>query len=329
MLDQYSAENQYLLNHCCFAEILALWQSTVSFPIWCTSDRQGHVLKQLSDQSFIICDYWYHAFIARDWYRHYQRLPLLQPADKSGASHRMMMYCRTDTGAQSYRQSCKKHLSQFRQQIWYDWDNVKEKRADFSAMIDIADSQRAGIHLVLETLFDTDTSYLTEKIFKPMVMSQAFLIWGPPKTLEYLKDHGFKTFSSIWCEDYDQETDHTQRMSMLLDLCEDLLNLSDQEFKSVYQKCLPIIEHNRTWFYSDHFMQLCWERLQTNFAQAIQQRHDLLMANPGGQLFSLLNRRQALLSLPNRSAMAKHYFTSLSPAQQIKLVQLYPWISDL
>jgi hypothetical protein len=57
------------------------------------------------------------------------------------------------------------------------------------------------LHIVNETV--VDKQHLTEKIFKPIVLKQPFVLMGGQGTLQYLRDYGFKTFKKWFDEDYD------------------------------------------------------------------------------------------------------------------------------
>ena len=52
-------------------------------------------------------------------------------------------------------------------------------------------------HVVTETVFYYDKLHLTEKIFKPIVSKQPFMLLAAPGNLAYLKRYGFKTFDGI------------------------------------------------------------------------------------------------------------------------------------
>lgn len=329
LMDQCDSEQQGMIEKLTWAQVLALWWPSTSFPIWCTSDRSGLEIDQLTDAHFIICDYWYHAFIARDWYRSYQYYPSLHAQHPRGWDHRMLMYCRDDQGTRSYRRTVKNQLSPFREQILHDWDGNDAKGSDLSAVIDCDDAQRAPLHLVLETLFDTDKRYLTEKVFKPIVMGQAFILWGPSGSLTYLQEHGFQTFGHVWSEEYDRELDPDRRLQLLQNLVREIVELSDSQFQTLYDRCQPVIQHNRQWFYSDRFMDLCWQNLLRSHGRAVERRAEMLAQHPGGQLFNLLDDHPELQDQPLRRSIAKKHLSSLDQADRHVMLQRYPWISAL
>lgn len=156
----------------------------------------------------------------------------------------------------------------FQDQVLHAWHG-DQVDSTFSAKINIDDAVDSAIHIVAETLFDTEKIYLTEKIFKPMVMSQPFILFGPPGSLQYLQNYGFKTFSDCWDESYDLEKDSTQRMAKLLALIDQHASMPLEEFKQLYEKTLPIIEHNRQRFFSAEFQNDLIHEMRNNMTVAL------------------------------------------------------------
>lgn len=300
-----------------------------SAPIWCHSEYNSPEIQELESNLFIPCYYWYHAFIARDWFRHYQYNRLLQPSDKSDCSFRFLLYARDHTGTRNYRKQMIENLSVHKSKILYNWDNKNVVGPEYSAKIDSEDALTSSIHLVAETLFQTTKVYLTEKVFKPMVMSQPFIIWGAPGTLEYLKRYGFKTFDGIWSEDYDKEVDDIERMLMLTKLVDDLACVSQEEFRKIFQKCLPIIEHNRKWFFNQKFIDNCWMELDKNFQQSFEKRREILQTNPGGQFFYVLNKNQKLLELSRYKSIVQQILPALDNNHRQKILDKFPYLKNI
>jgi len=99
--------------------------------------------------------------------------------------------------------------------------------------------------IVTETLFYQPGNYISEKTWKPIQHLHPFVIVGRPGTLKYLRQLGFKTFSDFWDESYDTIQENDKRMEVVYDLITKLLNLSNQEWDDMYNKLIPILEHNR------------------------------------------------------------------------------------
>jgi len=105
---------------------------------------------------------------------------------------------------------------------------------------------QAYFNFVVETHFDNDTIFLTEKTFKPILNLQPFVIIGNPGSLQLLKDLGYKTFSTVIKEDYDKILNHKDRMSQLLKSTFDLCNLSHKHHMRIQQIIGDILKHNQT-----------------------------------------------------------------------------------
>lgn len=236
--------------------------------IICHSEKNSSDIYFLKNHGFQTCYYWWHGMIARDWFRHWQHYDDLHPQNRSSSKYRFLLYARDCTGTRYYRQTLIDYCINYHDQVLHAW-NSNHIDSSYSAKISIKDSQNSAIHIVAETLFDTDKIYLTEKVFKPMVMSQPFILFGPPRSLEYLRNYGFQTFGDFWDESYDLENDSDQRMSKLLDLIDNIASLSVQEFHNLYQRLLPVIKHNRQRFYSEKFQDDLILELQLNMERAL------------------------------------------------------------
>lgn len=277
--------------------MIGCWLSSRSFPVWCHSELRSDEITDLERNFFVPCYYWYHAFIARDWYRYWHLHRELAPRDKSDAPYRFLLYARDDSGTRRYRKQMLERLKVHHHAILHNWEGTTVVDPTYSAKIDIADAGRSGIHLVAETLFDTNKIHLTEKVFKSMVMSQPFIIWGPPGTLGYLRDYGFQTFDHVWSESYDLEKDPAKRMEMLLELVDKINALPIKQYRRLYQRCLPTIEHNRKRFYSTEFMDQCWSELQSNWHHATDTRNELLQRFSGGHFAQVLQHNPDVCKL--------------------------------
>lgn len=100
------------------------------------------------------------------------------------------------------------------------------------------------VNVLTETLFENDTVFLSEKIFKPILGCQPFIVFGNPGIIQELKNIGFKTFSNFWDESYDQELDLSKRLEKIITILKNLAVKSDQELLEMTKQMLPILEHN-------------------------------------------------------------------------------------
>jgi hypothetical protein len=106
------------------------------------------------------------------------------------------------------------------------------------------------IHLVTETSFHDNELFISEKVFKPIVNYQPFIVLGPAYYLKELKKFGFKTFSDLWDESYDEIQNPSDRYFKISDLILDLNKKSIQELNEIYKKTKDIVIYNRNLFYT-------------------------------------------------------------------------------
>lgn len=114
------------------------------------------------------------------------------------------------------------------------------------------------LYHVSETVAEGKRLHLTEKTFKPIAMKMPFVLTATQGSLEYLREYGFKTFSDVWDESYDDEPDDFKRFEMVANLLKDL---ESQDRQALFEKCKPIIEHNYNWFYGGEFEKYLWQEL--------------------------------------------------------------------
>lgn len=70
---------------------------------------------------------------------------------------------------------------------------------------------KIGVDIVTETAFQYPYPFITEKTYRPMASLRPFIVIGPVFTLRFLKQIGFKTFSAIIDESYDNIDDPEKR----------------------------------------------------------------------------------------------------------------------
>lgn len=99
--------------------------------------------------------------------------------------------------------------------------------------------------IVNESRFAQPTANYSEKVYRPMFYKKPFVLVAPPHTLHYLKMQGFETFSDFWDESYDAMEDHESRLFAIFKIIDQISNMSIGQLKEMYNKMLPILEHNR------------------------------------------------------------------------------------
>jgi len=132
-------------------------------------------------------------------------------------------------------------------------DKLVVDRAELpgSASADIPRGDDAFWNIVTETVFYYDKLHLTEKIFKPIVSKQPFMLLAAPGNLAYLKSYGFKTFDSVIDESYDNIVDNDLRTEAVVRQLHWYCNLSLGEKTDIIKQLEPIIQHNFDHFYGE------------------------------------------------------------------------------
>jgi hypothetical protein len=118
-------------------------------------------------------------------------------------------------------------------------------------------------HIVTETVFYYPKLHLTEKIFKPIVSKQPFMLLAAPGNLEYLRSYGFKTFDGIIDESYDKIEDNDARIDAVVAQMKWYCNLSQEEKSRVIERLAPIVEYNFQHFYGK-FKEIITDELLEN-----------------------------------------------------------------
>ena len=88
---------------------------------------------------------------------------------------------------------------------------------------------------------------LLEKEAKPIVAKRPFIIVGSKDHLKAFRKLGFKTFSPVIDESYDDEPNKIKRFNMILDAMD---KLTEQDPQEVYKKLQSVLDYNYNHFYS-------------------------------------------------------------------------------
>jgi hypothetical protein len=245
------------------------------------------------------CYYFFHAWAALDWYRGYNRTFLYQPFQHRQIEKTFLCPNNIIGGERQHRLALLNELVDrdlindnfisFPATCPYENKTVAELCREYdiplghvnlplvidqgagyagnSHQIDMWQlAEKSLLHVVTETVYHGRRQHLTEKTFKPIVMQQPFVLVSCQGSLEYLQRYGFKTFGSVWNEDYDDKDDDS-RILAIGKLLADINGQSQKEKQQMQQYLAPIVEHNFQWFYSQEFEQLLWKELTGMIAQ--------------------------------------------------------------
>lgn len=95
-----------------------------------------------------------------------------------------------------------------------------------------------------EKIYEENSVFFSEKIFKPIVCKHPFIQLNRPHALEYLRKIGYKTFHPYIDESYDRIEDDELRMIAIINEVERLSNQSPEEWIEWQKNVAPIVEHN-------------------------------------------------------------------------------------
>ena len=280
-----------------FAEIITIPKRDIGSIITSErdSDNVDFVCKKYNWNSYY---YFFHGWAALDWYRGYNRTFLITPWQQRKITktflapnrivagerqHRLeMLYWIFKLGMTNNHVSCPavcpaEDISildavQPLKTKYSDIDDVFEQQVlplNFknetdhpmqSCWLDLFDeSAESLLYLVTETVATGRRHHLTEKTFKPIAMGMPFVIVGTQGSLKYLRSYGFRTFSDLWDESYDDEPDDHKRIEKIARV---LKQLAGSNLQDIFESAHEIIEHNWNHFYNGGFEQILWQELQ-------------------------------------------------------------------
>lgn len=123
----------------------------------------------------------------------------------------------------------------------YGWENCKPYLNTY-------------LSIITETDFTNPTGYVSEKTWKPISFFHPFILVGNPKSLEFLKKFGFKTFHPFIDESYDLVFDNTERFSIIEKEIIRIGNMSIDEIHEWYWNMKDILIYNYELFmeYAKH-----------------------------------------------------------------------------
>jgi len=266
----------------------------------CTSEQNSEsvdtVCKQYKWKSFY---YFFHGWAALDWYRGYNRTFLIQPWTERTITKTFIAPNRIVAGERQHRLEMLYYIFKNRmtrnhvscpavcpaenisvldavKPLTKKYPDIESVFSAETLPINFAgetdhpmhscwlslfnESAESLLYLVTETVASGRRWHLTEKTFKPIAMGMPFVIVGTRGSLQYLRSYGFKTFSDIWDESYDNCNDDT-RIQKIADLLTELDRKSSTEKQRLFESAMPIIEHNWNHFYNGGFEKILWSEL--------------------------------------------------------------------
>jgi len=98
------------------------------------------------------------------------------------------------------------------------------------------------INLVTETLCLSDECFfITEKVAKPILLGQLFLVAGTKDYHNNLKKYGFEMYDEIFDYEFDKKESLEERIDGIMG---NLLKIKDEDYSNIYEKVKEKIEKN-------------------------------------------------------------------------------------
>ena len=102
----------------------------------------------------------------------------------------------------------------------------------------------AYLNFTTETIFHESSIRFSEKIFKPILYQQPFILYSSPFMLKKFKELGYKTFDEWFDESYDEEEDDEKRLKILNDEVIRLCSLPLSDVRKIYKESKEILDYN-------------------------------------------------------------------------------------
>jgi len=101
--------------------------------------------------------------------------------------------------------------------------------------------------IVSETNDNDNDVFITEKLWKVILMKHLFVVHGNYQYLKKIQHMGFKTFANILDESYDNERNRYKKIDKIIDTIKQIKKYNSED---LYNKTLSIREHNFKHFYN-------------------------------------------------------------------------------
>ena len=156
-----------------------------------------------------------------------------------------------DYGIANIEKECKFLASCPRQIVPLDFQYNKDLTDDFSSQLHKAEQGKFIdvysdflVEVVSETYFNGNTFFLTEKIFRPILLKTPFIVQGPQWFLHHLRDLGFKTFAHWWDEGYSEDPADWQ-IEEIKKVIKSIASMSNVQLQQMYIQMQSVLEHNQ------------------------------------------------------------------------------------
>jgi len=242
------------------------------------SEHNSTHIKELEKLGLKSVHWFAHAYLCSEFYfRHYSKLKMLTDYKSRPINHawicanRLLRQHRTDflekldlsKGCYSLLNPDPNGLTYHGPVPVHSFDDHTNSSAEI-CVTKLTPWNTSFLHVVSETVWQ-DKIHFTEKVFKPIVLHQPFVVLQAPGSLAYLRSYGFKTFGAWWDESYDAIEDPTERMQAIADIVNSIGNKSLEELETMRMEMASVLEHNFRHFY-ENIPAICLDELRKGIA---------------------------------------------------------------
>lgn len=272
------------------------------YVVYATSDKNNAIVNELpkirkavhSISPNYVWYYFSHAFISLEWYREYKFYSESDLLKNKTFDYNYISMNRLVSGPRNYRLVLaslleERKLTNNALLSYSKCDNdtllipkqyvdkikkycLESKRFDVAG--DVIENQSMHINInahlssffnvVTETCFYENFNHLTEKVFRPIVMMQPFVLVSTTNNLTYLKSYGFKTFDRWIDESYDKIKNPFKRLEAIVNIIESICSMNKEQQKAMFDEMLPTLLYNRQHFY-ENLYGIAYKEMWDNF----------------------------------------------------------------
>ena len=106
--------------------------------------------------------------------------------------------------------------------------------------------EHTKVSIISETNDNNFEVFITEKLWKPILMCHPFVVHGNLHYLKKIKELGFKTFDNVFDESYDNEENPNARINKLVSTCRDI----KKSMSDIYELTKEARTHNYKQFFN-------------------------------------------------------------------------------
>jgi hypothetical protein len=123
-----------------------------------------------------------------------------------------------------------------------------ETTFNLASSINLNDHERTFVDVVTETIVDPNSLFISEKLWKPIIVGKPFMVLGSNNMLTELKRLGFKTFGRWFDETYDYTDTLEKKIKIIIKNLDAYKNKSVEDLQFIRNEMKSICQYNQEHF---------------------------------------------------------------------------------